>query len=121
MIPLQETFDTIVNHLRKQNKRAIVLDKFGEEAGCQYRTPEGLMCAAGCLIKDEDYTKDLEGYSIKDKSEKLYPVGRLLRDYGHDVPLVYELQTIHDRSIPSNWEDRFKEVAEKFNLVYKTV
>ena len=30
---------------------------------CNYRNCSGLKCAAGCLIRSEDYTEDLEGMS----------------------------------------------------------
>ena len=46
----QQVFDQVARHLIKQKVRAV------NDAGmCQYRPGNGLMCAAGCLMTDEEY------------------------------------------------------------------
>jgi hypothetical protein len=46
----QQVFDQVASHLIKQKVRAT------NDAGmCQYRPGNGLMCAAGCLMTDEEY------------------------------------------------------------------
>lgn len=118
MIPLQETFDTVVNHLRKQNKRALKFDN-GYEAGCMYRSEDGLMCAVGCLIKDEDYNPKFEGQSVLTVGGNPTIVGELLASYGHDLILCRSLQYIHDNSAPENWETQFEKTARLYDIAYK--
>lgn len=43
---LQEIFDTVVTHLRKQGERAMVVHDAALN-GCAYRGDRGTMCAAG--------------------------------------------------------------------------
>ena len=50
---LQEVFDIVSKHLLKQNERS----GFSDDS-CSYRGPNGLKCAAGILIPDEEYTFD---------------------------------------------------------------
>jgi hypothetical protein len=52
-----ELFEKVATHLLAQNKRA------ANERGCQYRV-EGLRCAVGCLISDENYSKLIEGTMV---------------------------------------------------------
>jgi hypothetical protein len=59
MATKQEIFDTVARHLLTQNARAE--DEGGD---CLYRTPEGLMCAAGCLIPDAAYSRDIEKKNV---------------------------------------------------------
>jgi hypothetical protein len=79
----QELFDIVVAHARKQNKRAIANEV------CSYRTPEGLKCFAGALIKDEFYIPEMErltcgtGGAARTKAER----GRIA-----PADLVYKLQ-----------------------------
>jgi len=51
----QEIFDTVAAHLFTQGRQAVSRD-----GTCQYRTEDGLKCAVGCLIRDEDYNPEIE-------------------------------------------------------------
>lgn len=53
----QEVFDYVAKHLIKQGKQAVA------GSNCAYRSPEGLSCAVGCLITDEEYNVNMEGES----------------------------------------------------------
>lgn len=54
---LQALLDRMIDHLAAQKARAV-----DPSAGvCRYRTQDGLMCAVGCLIPDDDYHDDIEG------------------------------------------------------------
>ncbi len=115
MIPLQETFDTVVAHLRKQKKQAI-----NRDGVCQYKTADGLKCAAGCLIKDEDYQPDFEGMTVMTFSGVPNEPGELIASYGHDVDLVKRLQRVHDGTSDLEfWETGFKNTAITFGLNYE--
>lgn len=107
----QETFNTVVAHLRQQGRQAV--NSGGRQ--CQYRGEDGLKCAAGCLIPDEDYRKDFEGRGVMTNTE----IATLIRRLGHDVELVSSLQDIHDDDRgPACWESHFVTTAARFNLVY---
>lgn len=53
--------ERIRDHLTKQKEQS--MGSYGEEneGGCMYRGLNGLMCAVGCLIKDEEYDWLMEG------------------------------------------------------------
>lgn len=104
----QETFDIVVNHLRKQGRKAI-----DENGHCRYRTDDGCKCAAGCLIPDDKYSPDLEGNNIW-----YTPIYNILFKLGHDLSLVGRLQQIHDKYDINDWEDGFKDTAKRFGLQY---
>ncbi len=105
----QEAFTKVRNHLLTQMKKS------NSDMMCLYRGPEGLKCAIGCLITDEEYSTNLEGLSIN---------GSLLE---HDIPslkylnkdLLFCLQNIHDNWEVSEWEDELKLLAERHNLIWE--
>jgi hypothetical protein len=111
----QETFDTVVGHLRKQGRKAV-----GPYAkGCRYRTSEGLKCAAGVLIPDDEYTRHMEGSPVAVYTDgNKTPAYRCMERHGHDVTLVTELQQIHDCRDPGDWESDFRALASRFGLTY---
>ncbi len=82
----QEVFDVVAAHLLKQNRKATAGNG---SSRCLFKTPDGLKCAVGCLIKDENYTIQLEDRGIK----TLIDMG-LVPD--HEVLLI-SLQEIHDQ------------------------
>lgn len=53
----QEIFDKVSQHMINQNQFAM----YGNE--CQYYTPHGLKCAAGCLLTDDE-SKDLQSHYV---------------------------------------------------------
>ncbi len=117
MIPLQETFDTVVAHLRNQNSKAEYIDDNGDKA-CKYLMDDGRTCAAGCLIKPEDYNPTFEGDSIQSCGGQPTPVGFLIHKYGHDLKLVKRLQYCHDGYKVNQWEGQFQAIAKDFGLTY---
>lgn len=102
----QETFDTVVAHLRKQGCRA------GIKNACLYRDGDR-KCAAGCLIPDDKYRPDMEGKSVYQT-----PVCQVLHELRHNIELVADLQTVHDRYDIFDWEINFKDIANKWMLKY---
>ena len=105
----QEIFDTVVTHLRKQGKKAVVMGSEGPS--CMYRSPDGLKCAAGCLIPDRDYLPEFEGVTINDGDH--YPVVKYFSSkFDEDgMELISELQTVHDFMEPQDWELRWESIA----------
>lgn len=108
----QETFDTVVAHLRKQGAKA------EKDGFCKYRTPEGLKCAAGCLIPDSDYKEEFEGLNVGPNGQ-LTEIGVLIKNLGHDIDLVRRLQYIHDNIPMKYWEEEFESLAKKHGLEKK--
>jgi hypothetical protein len=99
----QRVFNKVVRHLLKQNERSII------DHSCQYRGPNGAMCAAGCLISDEYYRKSIEGQTwtvlVKNKAVP-----------ANHVDFIRHLQRIHDGVDVDHWPDRLKELGLKYNL-----
>jgi hypothetical protein len=112
----QELFDQVVNGLRAQGGKS-----FGQNPNrpfqirpmCLYRSATGRKCAAGHVIRDEDYKPEYEGEVIRELLDKgLFPY---LNPYRQ---LIDRLQSIHDKHRPEDWEHCFKEVAKMYNLTY---
>ncbi len=68
---------------------------------CMYRSPDGRKCAAGLLIKDEDYKDYFEnspchpkGFSTNQNVS--HEISKLLTSYGLDSLKVQRLQEFHD-------------------------
>ena len=115
MIPnmtAQQIFDKVAIHLLTQNKRAIDEDKI-----CKYRTEDGLKCAVGCLIPDEDYDPRMELMTFPilflSPNRQRFPQLHPLHDH---ISILQELQRIHDRSLPETWKHRLTLLAEQFDL-----
>ena len=110
----QQVFDKVARHLLKQNKKSLI--QSGAGATCAYRGNDGLMCAVGCLIPDDQYNPGME----------LLPVTSLVLRHGGlpvicDViaPHAYlldELQDVHDREEPELWRKGLLAVAAEFEL-----
>jgi hypothetical protein len=109
----QETFDIVARHLLTQNKKAYgpYYTAFGKNNGCVYRSPDGLKCAAGCLIPDDKYHSDLEGEIANLGDMKL-----LLQELGHDANFVRRLQLIHDNTAEEDWAAALIREAAKEGL-----
>lgn len=58
----QELFDYVVGFTKRQGGPSA-----NDECLNLYRGPNGTMCAAGCLIKDEYYRDSLEGDLVSSK------------------------------------------------------
>lgn len=86
----QQIFDQVAAHLLKQGVRSV-----DTSAQCLYRGPNGLMCAAGCLIADEEY---------KPRFDELGSWGMLIEN-GHVTAkheyFIMQLQRLHDNKRPS--------------------
>ncbi len=112
----QETFNIVATHLLTQGEKSqeISIDEDGfENPSCKYRGPDGLMCAAGVLIPDDQYTPDMEGLSCSAEDKPIYHV---LVQAGHDPNLCQRLQTCHDVYDVEEWPDQLAKIAMEFCL-----
>lgn len=108
----QEVFDTVVDHLRKQNYERSVNDN----DRCMYQGNDGLKCAVGCLIPDELYDPNLEA---KDALQVCHILGSKWPPAQH-ADLLHALQITHDRHMnkPEYAERSLSMVAKDFGLTY---
>lgn len=102
----QEIFDKVAKHLLTQNARS----EDGES--CLYRSEDGLMCAVGCLIKDEHYSVALENQSVSHES-----VNHALNLSGVETDsvtteMLEDLQTLHDGIHPLRYDERIMSIDE---------
>ena len=99
----QEIFDKVASHLITQGVRATSVKKSGglqaPNPTCSYRGDNGTMCAAGCLIPDEEYDIDFEGCPWVVICKKIPSLSSFTAD---DHILISSLQTTHDWI--DNWE-----------------
>lgn len=105
----QETYDTIVAHLRKQGRKAT-----DDHGMCCYRADDGLKCAVGCLIPDDLYDEGMEAMSVV--GSPIYEIVCVRLD--HDLQLCGDMQDVHDEWEVERWEIGFRGVAEAHNLTY---
>ena len=101
----QEVFDQIATHLLTQNKKA----RNKLDTRCNYKSADGLSCAAGCLIADDEYDESFEanGWCALSSSNEV--------PREHDY-LIDNLQTLHDESAVKDWKHDLVEFAKQHNL-----
>ncbi len=104
----QQVFNKVAKHLLAQDAQSL------EGTNCRYRSPEGLQCAVGCLINDENYTEELEDIP-SDKEPVRKAVAASLGQFvgSQDAAFLTELQKIHDYEPPSDWARYLDLFAQK--------
>lgn len=90
----QEAFDKVVQHLKTQKEQSFgpFTNQYGNtQHSCLYRGPDGLKCAVGALIPDEEYKPEFEGLAVLSLMRRK-PASLI----GLDRDLLLELQRVHD-------------------------
>ena len=112
----QEVYDTVVMHLRKQGRPALM--EGSSRDTCAYRGADNTSCAVGCLIPDEYYDDKYEGHNVGQLVERGY------LEFDSDTAsseellgLLRKLQGVHDGS-HEKWESNLCKVAQTEGLVY---
>ena len=106
----QEVFDQVVGHLLRQGERCAgpvhrhefrfgLLDVDIGKPYCLYRNNEGMKCAAGCLIGDDEYRLSMEGHAWGEIAPEEH------------AELIITLQLIHDLYTPSIWASKLRDLA----------
>lgn len=110
----QEVFDTVTKHLLKQN--SVSLSEDG--SGCAYRGLDGLKCAVGCLITDEEYRSDMENQAVATvlNFASRNGITSLSNRLDEHIIILNRLQIIHDRTPIHQWPDRLEGVAKDYNF-----
>lgn len=123
----QELYETVVLHQRKQGQKSHVPLSWSEEPGktkniidyaCRYRSPDGMQCAIGCLIPNQDYKPEMEGASLDDLVKSDLLGLKLSAEFYKNRRLLNTLQDIHDRKPLTEWEKQWRMVADDFQLRY---
>lgn len=109
----QELFDIVVAHLRKQGAKAM-----NPNGNCLYRTKDGLSCAVGCLIPDNEYYSDLEYDNLPSIIQNRKLSTMLLEEFNEHSKLLVRLQEVHDLNEVYEWEEKLQKVANEFKLNY---
>lgn len=102
----QEAFTTMVLHLRKQGKRSTMKNR----STCRYYGPDGLMCAVGCLIPEDEYRCSFEGNAVGVIQDKVPSI------YSLNTGLLSDMQETHDYVDIEDWEESFSDIAKEYNL-----
>lgn len=108
----QEVFDQVAKHLLTQMKKS----EDDIRGVCQYRNKNGLKCAAGCLIGDDEYDPQFDeiGNELIDTAwSSLIEAGLVPSDHSE---LIADLQQVHDVEPPSIWHSQLNLLSRKHNL-----
>ena len=110
-----EVFNKVEAHLLAQGEKS--MSGYSRDE-CAYRGEGGVQCAVGCLIKDEFYHKDLEGWGIS-PVKRGGSVDKALIDSGIDLSpemahMLNDLQYLHDTNDPEIWERRLQKLRVKY-------
>lgn len=109
----QAVYDQVVTHMLTQKAQSL-----SAANTCAYRGSNGLMCAAGCLIADDEYNPDMDDIDGKCWSSLIFDHG--ITDV-HST-LIETLQSVHDSNDPAEsgsiavWVGDLRNVADDFNL-----
>ena len=115
---MQAIFDKIVNHLLSQNKRSVRHHSYDAQQ-CAYRGNDGLKCAIGCLIEDDNYSSELESLSVNTYAVKYALIKSGINTESHTLmSMLGFCQNMHDSNPPDTWMNSLKSVAEQFNLKF---
>lgn len=92
----QEVFEFVATHLLKQGQKS-----FDGGTYCMYRGDNGLKCAIGCLMTDQEYQPTFEHQSWESLALKgLVPIEHHL--------LLIGMQVIHDEFPVARWREKLK-------------
>tara|TARA_B100001146_G_scaffold152086_1_gene133687 strand:+ start:242 stop:553 length:312 start_codon:yes stop_codon:yes gene_type:complete len=103
---MKETFEYVLRKVVEQGEPSI-----GETGQCLYRGPNGLKCAAGHLLSDEDYSPDMEGLRVVD----------VFHNHPHKW-LISQMQKAHDIAAvtPDTFVEEFKRrmdyIKKEYNI-----
>ena len=95
----QEVFNQVKDHLLNQNEKSL------RGTACAYRSETGLMCAAGCLMSDE------EAEDIPENTCWWTLVSYESVPLAH-AALISKLQQIHDSHPCSYWPELLEDLAD---------
>jgi hypothetical protein len=120
----QEIFDKVINHLLQQGGPALNYN-YDDDPVCRYRSNNGLKCAVGCLIPDDQYDPLMEEIRIRIHYPPTDPLNTwVAKHYEPHRDLLTALQSLHDRfglgGVCYDWQTVIlrgaADIAKKFGL-----
>lgn len=102
----QEVFDQVAAHLLTQRQKSQI-----SSGDCAYLAPNGLKCAAGCLIGEEEYDPGFETWGWHSLVKK----GLVPNEHKW---FILDLQALHDSCPVENWEVELAVFAKKRGLSF---
>jgi len=120
----QEIFDKVINHLLQQGGPALNYN-YDDDHKCRYRSNNGLKCAVGCLIPDDQYDPLMEGMGVIVTFPSSDPLNNwIAKYYEPHRHLLGALQSLHDNigmdGPGFNWQTEIlrgaADIANKFDL-----
>src|SRR5690349_17291699 len=102
----QELFDHVAEHLLAQNAPS------RRGPTCLYHGPNGLKCAVGACIEDEEYSPSMEGHSVRELVTE-WPTLSHLQPF---KDLLTHLQYAHDCVPVKEWPEELRVTAANHNL-----
>lgn len=126
---LQRIYEFALRHRRKQQRPGTIAEN---STACAYRGPNGLKCAVGAMLTDEqmqEYGIDNKA-SVTDGAEEAFKKLIGADRTGKKFKLLSEIQMAHDRAtvdyraggstaFMAQIERKFEQVAQQFGLTYK--
>ena len=110
----QYTFDQVAAHLIEQNEKSM-----SNDIGCAYRGKNGMRCAIGFCISNEDYDPKMEGCFVDMRygPDKLFTImDKVSLGYYKNSNFLDDLQVIHDCNLPIIWPAMLKQFAKSYSL-----
>lgn len=113
--PAQDVFDQVAEHLLKQGRPS-----YSEQSRmCAYRGDEGLKCAAGCLVSDEEYDVSME----QGAWDQLQTSCSAVTIPDAHMAMILDLQVMHDEAYElaegtpyTYWLEELEEIAGNYDL-----
>lgn len=110
----QQTFEFVATSLLKQNAKST---ENNEAKTCMYRSLDGSKCAAGFCIPDDAYDQEMEWKVVSNLVEGgEHPDITHKSFFGHDTPLLEQLQKVHDNQPVPEWRNWLIEVGRAQDL-----
>lgn len=103
---LQEIFDQSAWHLLAQGQKSLASLPRRPGLACAYRGNNGMKCAVGVFIADDEYSPAMEGKAAVDLCRAFAKDAGNLR-----VRLLADLQSIHDAYKPRQWRRQLRNIA----------
>ena len=98
---IQEAFDATVNHLAKQGRKASIsiTKNFGDgevrtTTRCLYKTDDGLTCAVGCHLSEENHAR-AAGY--------VGPLNFLIKEKFRHFPEELKIANVNESGLYKFW------------------
>jgi hypothetical protein len=107
----QQVFDQIAGHLLTQSRKSHQSYNGCAKFRCAYRGDEGLKCAIGALISDEEYKPTMETKSVASLAVEFFPSPLL--DKGV-TDFLQTFQTIHDSWEVTDWKYKLSTIPQKY-------